>query len=297
MQKSVSEIFQARRDQSLKDFSKRLREVYSAIPGFSAIEGKMNLARINRDGEGLAALAKKREEALVSAGFPKDYLEKQFFCTECGDTGTLEDGSECVCMKRARFQAAAKLSNMERLSCETFETWDFSIMPEGDQREGSKKLFSICENYANRIPCGKIRNLVILGGTGLGKSFALHAVGNRALERGVSVRLVTAPRFFAAEMERIRGGRDENSPLFGAELLLIDDLGAEPANSAVSADSLFALFDHRCAEGRFTCAASNLTPGEIAQRYGPRITSRLMDAGCSKVLSLSGRDLRLTARR
>ncbi|MGI6151647.1 MAG: ATP-binding protein [Christensenellales bacterium] len=297
MHKSVSEIFQARRDQNLADFRRRLQKVYSAIPHFSKIEEEIHRARIKKDHAALAALKKRREEALLLAGFSRDYLEKRYFCQDCKDTGTLEDGSECLCMKRARFQAAAKLSNLERLCCDTFENWDFCIMPEGDQRESSKKLYSICEAYADAIPCGEIKNLVILGGTGLGKSFALHAVGNRALERGISVRLTTAPMFFAAEMERIRGGANENAALFDAELLLIDDLGAEPANSTVSADSLFALFDHRTTEGRFTCVASNLTPAQISQRYGPRIISRLMDASCSKVLSLSGKDLRLLPRR
>ncbi len=297
MQKSVAEIFQTRRDKRINDFSRKQQEVYSSIPGFSQLERDMNLARASKDEETLVRLVKEREQALTSAGFPNDYLESQFFCTVCEDTGNLEDGSECVCMKRARYQAAAKLSNMEKLCGENFESWDFSVMPEGDQRDGSKKLYSICEEYAECIPCGKLRNLVIVGGTGLGKSYALHAIGNRVLERGVSVRLINAPRFFAAEMERIRGGQDENAALYNVELLLIDDLGAEPANSSVAADSLFALFDHRTCEGRFTCAASNLSPGEIAQRYGARITSRLMDASCSKVLSLSGKDLRLTSRR
>ncbi|MGI6192717.1 MAG: ATP-binding protein [Christensenellales bacterium] len=297
MQKSVSEIFQARRDKSLADFRKRLQTVHAAIPGFAKIEEELLRARIKKDDAALSALKKQRQEALLFAGFPADFLEKRYFCDCCKDTGTLPDGAECVCMKRARYQTAAKLSNLDRLCCDTFENWDFSLMPEGDQRESSKKLYSICEDYANALPDGKVKNLLIVGGTGLGKSYALHAVGNRALERGVPVRLTTAPKFFAAEMERIRGGANENAALFNVELLLIDDLGAEPANSAVSADSLFALFDHRTTEGLFTCAASNLTPAEIAQRYGPRITSRLMDAGSSRVLSLSGRDLRLMSRR
>lgn len=296
MQISVSEIFQARRDKTLQDFRKRQQEVYAAIPGFSQIEEQLIRARAMRDKAAVAALEKQREEALTAAGYPLDYLEKQYFCDDCKDTGTLPNGTECVCMKKARFQAAAKLSNLERLAFDTFENWDFSIMPEGEQRESSKKLKAICEDYANSVPEGRIRNLLIVGGTGLGKSYALHAVGNRALERGVPVRLTTAPKFFAAEMERIKGGADQNAPLFTVQLLLIDDLGAEPAGSSVGADSLFALIDHRTTEGLFTCVASNLSPAEISQRYGPRITSRLMDANCAKVLSLSGRDLRLLRR-
>jgi len=296
MQKSVSEIFQARRDSALADFRKRLQEVHAAIPDFSQIEEELVRARARRDDAAVAALKKRWEEALLSAGFSADYLEKRYFCRDCKDTGTLENGAECVCMKRARYQAAAKLSNLERLACDTFENWDFSIMPEGEQRESSQKLRAICEGYANSVPDGRVKNLLILGGTGLGKSYALHAVGNRALERGIPVRLTTAPKFFAAEMERIKGGADQNAPLFDVALLLIDDLGAEPAGSSVGADSLFALIDHRTTEGLFTCAASNLTPSEISQRYGPRITSRLMDASCAKVLRLSGRDLRLLRR-
>lgn len=71
--------------------------------------------------------------------------------------------------------------------------------------------------------------------------------------------------------------------------LIVDDLGSEKATDYVL-QSWYSIIDHRYSNCKPTIYTSNLTPKEIAERYGDRIASRLI-SGLS--IKLDGEDYRL----
>lgn len=74
------------------------------------------------------------------------------------------------------------------------------------------------------------------------------------------------------------------------EWLILDDLGAEKS-SEFTIQSLYLIIDRRYSEMRPTIITSNLSLGEISEKVGDRIASRI--AGMCKVVELKGKDRRL----
>lgn len=74
------------------------------------------------------------------------------------------------------------------------------------------------------------------------------------------------------------------------DLLVLDDLGAEKTTDWTQ-QTIYTLIDIRSREGKDTIITSNLTLGELAERMGDRIASRV--GGMCKVISMGGNDRRL----
>jgi DNA replication protein DnaC len=146
------------------------------------------------------------------------------------------------------------------------------------------------------------RSLVLMGGVGVGKS-GLGIAGAR--ETGQRWQFVTVADLLArirATYDVERGARDavreadvlENA--YTAELLILDDLGVQPATDW-AATVVYETIAHRVAEQRRTIVTTNLEPGQIGATLGyqgERALSRLIGAATPFVLTVTGRDLRRT---
>ena len=82
-----------------------------------------------------------------------------------------------------------------------------------------------------------------------------------------------------------------------AQLLVLDDLGAEPMVENVTIVYLFNLINDRLAARRHTLISTNLNKSELVQAYTERLASRLLDEHTTLLLPFAGRDLRLMARK
>lgn len=132
------------------------------------------------------------------------------------------------------------------------------------------------------------RNLVLLGPVGSGKSHAataavraMHFEGDR-IEWWPTVELLDA----------MRPGSDDDDAMaraLGADVLLLDDLGAERP-TAWTAERLYLVVNRRWMEDQPIVATSNLTLDELRQALGDRCFSRL--TGGADVVTLTGRDRR-----
>lgn len=139
--------------------------------------------------------------------------------------------------------------------------------------------------------------VVLLGGTGIGKTSALawsvarHAREARyALARDAASALVDRPRAFESE----RDAAELCDTLRAVDLLALDELGTEPQRDSAE---LLGLASHRCDEGRATVLAGNLSLAQFVARYleqDARFASRLASPrGC--LVDLSGEDSRAEA--
>lgn len=74
------------------------------------------------------------------------------------------------------------------------------------------------------------------------------------------------------------------------DLLILDDMGAEKS-SEYSIQSLYLIIDRRYSSQSKTIITSNLSLGQIAEKVGDRIASRI--AGMCRVIELRGKDRRV----
>ncbi len=241
-------------------------------------------------------LLSKRAEILTRLGYPTDYTEVHYECADCKDTGFLPNTKICPCLKRALTLAGFKTSGLGNLiDKQSFDNFSLDYYRDnGDGYDRMKQNLSIAVRYAEdfRPDAG---NLLLTGGTGLGKTHLSTAIARRIIERGFDVLYDSAPNIFADfEYDRFKSGyRDEDAhsdKFFDCELLIIDDLGAETSTQFTNA-ALYNLLNTRLNHGVATIVSTNLTQAELLSRYGDRITSRLL--GEYRILQFRGLDIRL----
>ena len=285
------------RDPELENL--RARSVALATESLRAAMGEADVEKrravaeeMRRRGALLNAETRRRLRAL---GLPEDYLEERYRCPVCRDTGYVGDAPArfCACFER-------RLAEGERGSlqgAQTFETFNAALVPEENgQRAQLLEARRLLEEFADRYPQARWRNVVLCGAGGLGKSFLLNCVCERVGSRGYPALRTTAYRMFDAMRKRHLGdGQDTDgfTALLETPFLLVDDLGAEPMMRNITVEYLFLLLNERMEAGLSTMATTNLTPAQIQQRYGERVCSRLFDRASALTLKLEGKDLRL----
>ncbi len=245
-------------------------------------------------------LRKQAEGALRAAGHTVQELEPKYGCPICKDTGFVGSPIHeyCSCIK---VELLRRMYDDAGIGEETFEHFDLNVfsdvLEEGEketQRQCMRRYREYCEKYANRFPEVNLRNLVLRGRTGLGKTYLMNCIAARLLDRGIPVLRVTAYRMLDA-MRRYHRGQDEDelNQMMQAEVLIIDDLGTEPMLENVTLEYLFTLLNERRVNKRATLVATNLTMQELKNRYAERIFSRLSDRADTNVLNFIGKDVRL----
>lgn len=248
----------------------------------SADAEKAELARIGEEINGFFA----------KNGIDSAVLEPQYRCQSCSDTGRTADGKECSCYKNELLRRICPQLEDE---CGSFERFDLNVFPEENgQRATMAKLERFGIDYADNFPASTYRCLTFCGETGLGKTFLINSMARRIAQRGFTVMRITAFRL----MEELRAehtGKSERGAfreMLNAELLVIDDLGTEPVYNNITHEYLFSLINERMSLRLHTVISTNLDLGDIRQRYGERIYSRLSDSASSALIRLKGMDVR-----
>lgn len=249
-------------------------------------------------------LSSEIRKKLVEKGFPADYLTPVYKCPICRDTGWVGESVKepCVCLKKAYQQKLREKIGLNSQQKETFETFDLDIFPDEknpgqafSQRDLMKIFRDDCRGWADNYPKQHTRDILLSGKSGLGKTFLLHAMADRLIERDVNVLIISAYRM----LEILRKGYFDNdegtSDLADAEVLMIDDLGSEPLMQNVTVEQLFNLLNERQNKGLSTVISTNLNLVEFRERYTERIASRLTDTRYCMVLTLTGKDIRKKA--
>ena len=274
-------------DASLAKTAQRIFEISAAGP--DGVREKVEKLRLENE-----ELLAERRAILEVLGYPGDYTEIRYTCPICQDTGY--DGTRmCACMKRELMYEGFRASGIghliEKQSFENFSL-DYYRSSEKDYALMEKTL-EAAKEFAENVP-PQYGNLLMMGGTGLGKTHLSTAIARRVIERGYEVRYESVQNVIAAyEHDRFRSGRDgedERSAIYlDAELLILDDLGAEFTN-AISLAALYHLINTRINQEKATVINTNLMQRELQEKYSDRITSRLL--GEFRVLSFCGMNVR-----
>ena len=179
-----------------------------------------------------------------------------------------------------------KTENFSALSYEYYE---------GENLEKFTKAVQICQNFVKSFYLD-YRNLFFYGTVGTGKSFLSCCVAKELMDQGNLVIYFSAARLFDA-LSKSTFDKDNNESLAGisddicdCDLLIIDDLGTELTNSFVSSQ-LFSCLNNRHMRKKSTIITTNLSLGELRDRYSDRIFSRITSN--YDVCKLTGRDIRM----
>lgn len=255
------------------------------------------MERISKEME---SLKEDRAMLLTENNIPLNYLEKVYQCEKCKDRGFLENGKKCSCFKQKLINRAYNLSNLSTtLEKENFHNFNinlFSSEPYDKEdltpRQNMMHNLNTSEGFVMNFRDPQTKNLLFYGSTGLGKTYLANCVAKALLDRGYIVIYQTSFKMIEV-LEDLRFRRNENKDeynlLFEADLLIIDDLGAELTNSFTNSE-LFNLINSRILREKKIIISTNLNPMELAERYDDRIFSRLI--AHFDVLKFYGEDLR-----
>lgn len=238
---------------------------------------------------------------LEDAGLGKDYLSPVVRCALCNDTGYTGDTIRvpCECLKKAYREKLRSLIGLGQSREETFETFNEELIPDETvigtsvtQRQLSLIARDQCEKWADSFPDVRYRDILLTGGSGLGKTFLLRAIAARLIEREQNVLTISAYQFLQMARKSYFDAETGVAELMEVPVLILDDLGSEPLMQNVTVEQLFNLINERQNNGLSTVISTNLTLAELRERYTERIASRLNNPKNCLVLTLAGKDLR-----
>lgn len=305
--KDILREYEKKRDRAQYEHNIRLKEVYERIPAIKKIDEEIRRTglfiskaiienpknyknSIKEIKNTIEKLKMEKAYLLTENNIPPDYLDIKYECSYCNDTGYLQDGEKCHCLKQELIDKAYMMSNIKDiLEKENFQTFNINIFPdeiyeeEGmSPRENMLYILSICEGFVSNFDEKNNENLLFYGSTGLGKTFLCNCIAKSLLDKNKIVIYQTAFKILEI-IERRRFGssidRFENQEydlLFEADLLVIDDLGTELSNTFTNVE-IFNIVNTRILSGKKTIISTNLSPKEISDNYSDRVFSRVLE--------------------
>ena len=297
----------------------RRREVCEKVPAVLELEAEIaahsvacakgilagNEKEVERLREELADLREQKSVLIRSAGFPEDYMDLQFRCPDCHDTGYV-DGKKCHCFLQAQMKLLYAQSNLEDvLDKESFAAFSFDCYDDEEllpqlgitNRAYMRRVAASCRRFAEEFGTAG-ENLLLTGSTGVGKTFLSRCIAGEVMKRGHSVIYLSAGDLFEVFSKNKFSNEDEDGMqemyrfVLECELLIIDDLGTELNNSFTSSQ-LFYCINERMSRKRSTIISTNLSLAGLRDSYTDRVASRIMSG--YTIIPLYGRDLRLRA--
>ena len=309
------------------DLESRKQELYVRVPRLQEIETELNSFAIdtaknilkgysnslNDLNAKVAELKAEKEKILKENKISNDFLEPNYECSICKDTGYIQSensaSSLCSCLKQKLLDVSYNKSNISNLSKENFDTFRpevFSDVAEPEKykmnispRQNMIAIKSKCLEFVENFDNPDTHNLLFTGNTGLGKTFMSNCIANELIKRGKNVLYQTAPVLLETvidnKMSKYKSSSQDNfyKNVLEADLLIIDDLGTECLNS-MKLSELFTILNTRLLnlnnKVTKTIISTNLNINNIFKSYEERIGSRI--AGFYDIYYFFGDDLR-----
>ena len=317
---AIMRVYNQKQLKNKHEQDERVRRVYERIPQIRDLEQEISssavqCARRLLDGDETAKdglkqqiddLREQKEILLASAGFPKDYMEMQYTCPDCQDTGYI-GGKKCHCFKQEQIKLLYAQSNIDKIiETENFDTFSFQyfdnreIVPEIQMTVADymKQVLIWCREFVDNFKT-EGGNLIFTGSTGVGKTFLTNCIARELINAYQSVIYLSANDLFDVfsknkfnyepELEM----QDMYQYILDCDLLIIDDLGTELNNTFVSSQ-LFYCINERLLRKKSTIISTNLSVTMLRDTYSDRVSSRIMSQ--YTIIPLYGDDIRTKKR-
>ncbi len=282
-----------------------LRDVHQSISALSVKQARKLLegdeSALQQLKSQIRALSEKGKSLLLSGGFPADYLEPVYECKDCKDTGYVGN-QKCHCFRRAIVDLLYTQSNLKHLlQKENFDTFSFSYYSSNhiDPKTGTsslaniKKAHAVARDFVDTF-ADEFCNLFLYGDTGVGKTFLSNCIAKELIDRSYSVIYLSSFELFDT-LAKSKFGKDSNADqmnehILDCDLLIIDDLGTELANS-FTVSQLFLCLNERILRRKSTIISTNLSLESLVHIYSERTFSRITSN--YTMLKLTGDDIRI----
>lgn len=300
-------LLNARRDEiyakipEIKDINQKISD-----SSLQAIEQTMNdpdnrQTYENNTKQLIRTLSERKKSLLLQFGYPENYLSPIYDCPDCKDTGYINN-QKCHCLKQAIIDHAYAQSNLNAIiDRENFDHFQFDFY--SDQKseiygisplENIRSVYRMCLDFVDHFE-QQFSNLIIYGNSGLGKTFLCNSIAKALLDQGKTVIYLSAFELFKL-LENYRFRREDQivnyydiESIYVCDLLIIDDLGTEFANSFTHSE-LFNCLNNRLINQKPTVISTNLSPSQWNNQYSERISSRIL--GNYTQLKIFGEDIR-----
>ena len=214
---AIMRVYNQRQFQDKRDQDQRVAEVFEKIPQVEALSDELAVTmaqaarkllagdraaadRLKKDAEFL-----KEQKALYlkQNGYPADYLELQYVCPDCKDTG-YADGKKCHCFRHMEIEILYDQSNIrEVLERENFDTlsMEYYDRTHVDEKTGMtvydymSMMIRECKEYVENFKNEK-GSILFTGNTGCGKTFLSNCIARELIRRYYSVVYLTATDMF-----------------------------------------------------------------------------------------------------
>lgn len=230
----------------------------------------------------------KKKKFLLDKKIPLNYKEPLYKCSDCEDTGYIEDGTMCHCYKQKLTTYLYDMSNIHKnMLEENFENFNIKVFSkEVNEKYGLSPRDNMKRIYNNvKAMCDGIietNGIIFSGSTGQGKTYLCNCIAKYMIEKNqvvlyqTSINLVERIRDYKMSMAKDMDiGRSNYYQIFDADVLIIDDLGTELNNSFVNSE-LFNIINERMIAKKLTVISTNLSDEQLKNTYSDRISSRLM---------------------
>lgn len=317
---SIMTDYNKKRLKAAQEADEKREKLYAKIPRLLEIEKQIKLfsinlskiyllrprdldAQVNKLRNSVEELKKERWLIFKTYNIPNNYLDIEYECSKCSDTGYISDGKKCTCFNKQIINNLYKISNMvHMLGKENFNTFDINIFSnEGYKnekltpRQNMYYILEISEDFCSNFYDTNM-NLLFYGGTGLGKTFMCNCIASELLNSEISVLYQTSFSLFEIvenhkfnKLNETEENRMNYNMIFDCDLLIIDDLGTEVSNSFTNAE-LFNIINERMITEKKTIISTNLSLEQLRDIYSDRITSRIFNNFVP--LKFYGKDLR-----
>ncbi|MGF1572820.1 MAG: ATP-binding protein [Sumerlaeia bacterium] len=204
-------------------------------------------------------------------------------CLKCGGLGVIINAenvaSPCSCGAWEKDQTLERLKAARIPKRFDKKTLD-SFLSQGPNRV-REELKQNAKSYAKTFSREEDRGIVLHGGTGAGKTHLAVGILKEIINRGY-----TGVYYNVTELlNDLRSSYSKESDLteqtlleriHAADIVVFDDVGAEAPSNWVL-DRLYLMFNRRYENAKPVIITTNCTRGELKERVGERITSRLYE--------------------
>ena len=268
-----------------KELYKKERELTSVLAKKMAFGEKVDMSE-------LSDIKEKQKSALAKLSLNLEDLKPKYSCSICNDTGIYENNF-CECVKAEMSKNLLEKTGYKK-DLQSFEKSNFDLFDK-ETKDDTIMFYDKMKQWCNKD--SKIKNILICGATGIGKTYLLECMTNELISNNKYAIMTTAfnlnQNFLKYHTTFNESKIEYLEPYLDCDVLLIDDLGTEPLLNNVTLDYLYLVINQRNIENKAIVISTNLDIEELMQRYGERITSRLINKQTSISYKIKDNDLRL----